>query len=632
MTVVLETEGNAAIELYGNDTDEPEFKPGWRFFLIFLSLAIITLAASLDATSLSVALPIIASKLHGSAIEAFWAGTSFLLSSTVIMPSFGSFSHIFGRKPLLITAMISFLAGSIISAAANNFVVLLVGRSWQGIGAGGIISLTEIIITDLVPLQERGKWYGIVSAVWSVGSVTGPIIGGVFAQSVTWRWIFWINIPIIGVGFTCVVIFLKQRMTRQESLKVQLCRVDWLGTILFIGATTSLLIPITWGGVMYPWSSPRTLTPFIVGVLGLAIFGPYEYYISKEPMVRLSIFNRPTSCIVYFQAFLHGIVLWSLLYYGPFFFEGVRGYSPVISGVAMFPETFTIAPVAAFTGIVVSMTGKYRWALWGGWILTCVGFGLLYIEDARTPNVTWVSLNIIPGVGMGMLFTSMALAIPAACNPIDMAHAVSVYTFFRVFGNCVGVAISGAVFQNQIKHNLLAYPLLASLAEKYSEDAAALVEIIKVMENSPIKDQIIQAYADSLKTVWITMSAVSGLALFSNFWVKAYTLQKSLVTEQGFLHKKKPSDAEESLQSQLHTISGDQSFTNSNEPNSSHECGISEKKSIFSKSLLAKVTGEKKIDNAPKEEKPFRIVKIKDSKSKSHKFIIRNANHTEKKL
>ncbi|POS87511.1 hypothetical protein EPUL_002114 [Erysiphe pulchra] len=630
MTVIPKAEGNAAIELYKNDESQPEFMPDWRFFLIFMSLAIITLAASLDATSLSVALPIIASKLHGSAIEAFWAGTSFLLSSTVMMPSYGSFSHIFGRKPLLITAIVSFLTGSVICAVANNFVVLLVGRSWQGIGAGGVITLTEIIITDLVPLQERGKWYGLISAVWSVGSVSGPIIGGVFAQSVTWRWIFWINLPITGIGFICVILFLKQRMTRQESLKVQLCRVDWFGTILFIGATTSLLIPITWGGVMYPWSSPRTLIPFIVGVLGLAIFGPYEYYISKEPMVRLSVFNNPTSCIVYFQAFLHGVVLWSLLYYGPFFFEGVRGYSPVISGVAMFPETFTIAPVAAVTGIVVAMTGKYRWALWGGWVLTCVGFGLLYLQDARTSISIWVPLNLVPGVGMGMLFTSMALAIPAACNPIDMAHAVSVYTFFRVFGNCVGVAISGAVFQNQIRLNLMAYPLLANLAETYSEDAAALVEIIKVMENSPLKDQILQAYADSLKTVWVTMSAISGLALISNFWVKALTLQQSLVTEQGFRHKKKPSDAEESIQSHQLATSGDQSYVDLNEQNSTHE--VLEKNVDCDQNTQSKLTSKIPKDKDCRVEDPYRVVKIKDGKSKSHRFIIRNASQAEKTL
>ncbi|RKF55132.1 Efflux pump FUS6 [Golovinomyces cichoracearum] len=525
-------------------TSVEHFNADWRFYLIFFCLSIISLAAALDATSLSVALPIMAAKLHGTAIEAFWAGTSFLLASTVVMPSFCSFSHIFGRKPLLMTTIILFFIGSIISAMANNFASLLVGRTVQGVGAGGVISLTEVILTDLVPLSGRGKWYGLISAVWAVGSVSGPIIGGVFAQSVSWIWIFWVNVPILCLGLIFCVLFLKLQMTRNESFQTQLCRIDWIGTILFIGSTTSLLIPVTWGGIMFSWSSPKTLAPFIIGLIGLAAFGPYEYFFAKEPMVRLSIFNTVTARIVFLQTFIHGVCLWSLLYYGPFFFEGVRGYSPIISGVAMFPETFTIAPAAAVVGILVAYTGKYRWALWTGWILTTVGLSLLYLEKINSPTLHWVTLNLVPGVGMGMLFTSMAMAVPAACNPIDMAHAAAFLAFCRSFGNSVGVAIGGAVFQNQFKKNLESYPLLKDLAGKYSQDAAALVEIIKFMDKSLMKDQLIQAYADSLRIVWMTMAALAGVALASNFWIKSYSLEKILLTEQGFLRRDKPKDVE----------------------------------------------------------------------------------------
>ena len=168
-----------------------DFRPGRRFWLAFLSLAVLTLMVALDGTSISVALPVIAQKLHGTAIEAFWAGTSFLLTSTVFQPSFASFSHIFGRKPLVILALAFFLVGSVVAATANNFTLLILGRSIQGVGGGGIIALTEIIITDLVPLRLRGNYFGIISGMWSVGSVTGPIVGGAFAQS-QWRWILWI--------------------------------------------------------------------------------------------------------------------------------------------------------------------------------------------------------------------------------------------------------------------------------------------------------------------------------------------------------------------------------------------------------------------------------------------------------
>lgn len=169
---------------------EPEkFQPGWRFIAAFASLCVITLMAALDATSLSVALPIMARALGGTAIEAFWAGTSFLLTSTVFQPVLGSFSHIFGRKSLIYVSLAFFLAGSIIPAVANNFTVILVGRAIQGVGGGGIISLTELVVVDTVPLRERGKWFSFFGAMWSLGTVAGPLLGGGFAQNVSWRWV-----------------------------------------------------------------------------------------------------------------------------------------------------------------------------------------------------------------------------------------------------------------------------------------------------------------------------------------------------------------------------------------------------------------------------------------------------------
>jgi len=166
-----------------------KFQPGWRFIAAFISLCVITLMAALDATSISVALPIMAKALSGSAIEAFWSGTSFLLTSTVFQPIIGSFSHVFGRKALIYISLAFFLAGSIIPAAANNFTVVLVGRSIQGVGGGGILCLTELVVVDTVPLRERGKWFSFFGAMWSLGTVAGPLLGGGFSQNVTWRWV-----------------------------------------------------------------------------------------------------------------------------------------------------------------------------------------------------------------------------------------------------------------------------------------------------------------------------------------------------------------------------------------------------------------------------------------------------------
>ncbi|KAJ5581093.1 hypothetical protein N7450_007394 [Penicillium hetheringtonii] len=276
--------------------------------------------AALDGTSISVALPIMAEDLNGTAIEAFWA---------VFQPSFASFSNIFGRRPAVLAAVLFFCVGAIVSAVANNFMQMLVGRSIQGVGGGGIIALSEVIITDLVPLRYRGQYFGIFSAMWSIGSVTGPILGGGFAQNVTWRWIFYINFPFIGVGTIFVILFLTLRLA-PSSLSEKLRRIDYGGTILFVGSLSSFLIPLTWGGVSYAWDSWRTLVPLLIGVSGLIAFMFYEYHWASEPIIPPEIFVNRTASVSFLGSVLQGLVMWCTLYYLPLYYEAAWAlYSPL---------------------------------------------------------------------------------------------------------------------------------------------------------------------------------------------------------------------------------------------------------------------------------------------------------------
>ncbi|KAI9875141.1 MAG: hypothetical protein M1830_008826 [Pleopsidium flavum] len=522
---------------------ESEFDPDWRFYLAFLTLAIITMMVALDATSLSVALPIIALKLRGSAIEAFWSGTSFLLSSTILQPNFASFSHIFGRKPMVLISLVFFLVGAIIGAVAKNFTHMLVGRTIQGIGGGGIITLTEIIVTDLVPLRLRGKWFGLISATWALGTVSGPIIGGAFAQKASWRWIFWINLPFIGIAFIFVPLFLKLNF-KPSRFSEQLKRVDWVGSVIFIGSATSFLIPITWGGVMYSWDSWRTLVPLIVGAAGLVTFVFYEEFVATEPLIRLIIFKNRTAAVNYLGTFIHGMILWSLLYYLPLYYEAVKGLSPIVSGIAIFPETFTVAPASVVVGILITISGRYRWAIWGGWVLTTLGCGILYLLDVNTTTAAWIFLNLVVGLGTGMLFPSMMFAVQASSSNADLAFAVSMFSFFRAFGQTLGVAIGGVIFQNSLSHNLSTYPSLLPHASTYASDASSLVQIIKTMPSGADKQDLIQSYADALKTVWIVMCALSAVAMVLSAWTRGLGLDRVLETEQGFAGRRAVEDEE----------------------------------------------------------------------------------------
>ena len=227
-----------------------QFKPGLRFHMAFAALAALSLVTALDGTSISVALPVIADALGGNAVEAFWAGTSFLLCYTVFQPIYASFSHIFGRKYATLVATALFMIGTVVCGVAPTMTILLVGRSIQGIGGGGIVALTNILITDLVPLRQRGSWMGVLGAMWAFGSVTGPVVGGSLAHPSLWQWIFWLNLPFIAISFLMVAFFIRLKEV-PTSLASKCQRADWLGSVIFVGSVTAMLVPLTWAGVMY---------------------------------------------------------------------------------------------------------------------------------------------------------------------------------------------------------------------------------------------------------------------------------------------------------------------------------------------------------------------------------------------
>ncbi|KAB8237120.1 major facilitator superfamily domain-containing protein [Aspergillus alliaceus] len=520
------------------------FSLGMRGIMIFVILAVLTLMAALDGTSISVALPIISKKLNGTAIEAFWSGTSFLLSSTVFQPSFASFSNIFGRRPMVLIAIALFLVGAIIAGVSKNFTELLVGRSIQGVGGGGIIALTEVIVTDIVPLRHRGQYFGVFSGMWAVGSVSGPIIGGAFSEYVTWRWIFYINFPFIGIGIVMVLLFLKLN-TIPSSLVEKLRQVDYIGTVIFVASMTSFLIPLTWGGVSYSWSSWHTLVPLIVGFSGLCIFGYYEHRFADDPMIPPVIFKNRTATVSFIGSTLQGLVLWCTLYYLPLYYEAVKGYSPILSGVALFPETFTVAPSAMAVGIISSKTGSYRWAIWLGWALSTIGCGIICVIKVTTNVPGWIFLNLVAGLGLGFLFPSLGFAIQASSTNENLATAVAMFSFFRALGQALGVAIGGAIFQNRMYQNLLKYPEFLSVASEYSADSAGLVQIIKSMPDGSSKLHLREAYTDSLRIVWAVCCAVSAVGFCLSLLTEAYDLNQALVTTQGLLTEKdKPSQEE----------------------------------------------------------------------------------------
>lgn len=249
------------------------------------------------------------------------------------------------------------------------------------------------------------------------------------------------------------------------------------------------------------------------------------------------------SCVT--DSILDGIVLWCLLYYAPLYFEGVKGYSTIITGIALFPESFTVAPASIIAGVIISVTGRYRIVLWIGWFLTAFGMGLLCILKPDTSTPGWIFLNLPFGMGTGILFSAMAIATQASAPAKDAAYAAVLFSFLRSVGNTIGVAIGGVIFQNQMKKRLLDIPLLAAQADEYSKDASALVHVLKSMaDGSPEKIELATAYTDALRWVWIIMCILAGVAFIANLFVKEFTLERQIETEHGFKAQEKVADDE----------------------------------------------------------------------------------------
>lgn len=289
---------------------------------------------------------------------------------------------------------------------------------------------------------------------------------------------------------------------------------------------------------MYDWSSRRTLVPLILGVFGLIGFTIYSVNISTEPLIRRTLFNSPTSIAAYIGTLVQGLIVWSLLYYMPLYFEVAKNYSPITSGVAIFPFTFTVAPAAVIVGLIITKTGRYRPSLWIGWFLTTFGMGLLISLNQSTNIPSWIFLSLIAGIGLGMLFSAQGFAAQASASNDDLPFAGAMYSFFRAFGQTLGIAISGVIFQNVFKKKILA-TAYSAFADSWSRDASSFVQVVKawsdIGEEGVMKEAVIMAYVESLRMVWCVMCALAGGASIASLvWTREVSLERELETEQGF--------------------------------------------------------------------------------------------------
>jgi len=295
---------------------------------------------------------------------------------------------------------------------------------------------------------------------------------------------------------------------------------------------------LTWAGVQFPWWSWQVVVPLSLGTAGLIVFCVYEWRVPAEQIFRISLLRNYDLVYSLVANVIDSMIVYSALYFLPLYFEGVQGYNPVIAGVALFPATFTVAPMAIVAGVIISKTNDFRAVTWAGWLATTIGAGVCVLLDVSTSIQQWFFLTFTTGLGLGLLYTSLAILNQAAVDGSLVVFAISLFIFARMIGQALGVSLSGLIFQNRMRINLLKSMTLASQADEFTKDASSLVVLLRNMPAGQTKQELRQAYTDSLKVVWAVMCALSGIALVGSAFLKKTSLEREHRTEQGVDRKR----------------------------------------------------------------------------------------------
>ncbi|KAI7858692.1 major facilitator superfamily domain-containing protein [Circinella umbellata] len=508
---------------HNENTDEVDKKAKMKkriaLGLTFFSLQISLFLAALDNTIVATSLPKIGSDFESMAISS-WVVNSYILTLDAFQPLFSKFSDIFGRKYILMSGIVVFLIGSVLCGAAQTMIMLIVCRAIQGIGAASIFSMVFVIISDLVPLEKRGSYQGLINAVFALASVFGPLIGGSLTDNVSWRWNFYINLPIGAVALVILFFFLHLP-TPKQNLKDKLKRIDYAGNFLVLAAATLFLLAMNFGGQTFPWESAAVITPFVLTGLLVGLLVVVEVKFASEPLMPPRLFkNRSVVALLSVNLFF-GLTFFAALYYLPIYFQVVRGDTATWSGIRLIPMQMVIAVLSTFSGLFISKTGIYRPLICIGMGLFTLCVGLFSLYDVDTPWSMIYGFTVIGGAGMGLNFSSTIIAIQAAAESRDVAVVTGLNNFSRVLGGALGVAIASAVLNSSLQRDLP-----SAIPKEYAEMIFQSPEYIRHGLPQDYFDTTVRIYVESLRFVWHILVIMSGMGFLSSLLVKHHPLRR----------------------------------------------------------------------------------------------------------
>ncbi|MCI1749366.1 MAG: MFS transporter [Acidipropionibacterium sp.] len=488
--------------------------------LLFAGLLVTMLLASLNQTVLSTALPTIIGELNGVEHMA-WVVTVYILASTIMMPVYGKISDLLGRRPVLITAILLFVAGSVIGALAGTFNWLIIGRGIQGLGGGGLMILSQAAIADVVPARERGKYMGIMGAVFAVSSVAGPLLGGWFTEGPGWRWVFWINVPLGLLAVLAAALFLKiPKPKRTERLAI-----DYLGMTLVAAATTAVVLVCSWGGGTYEWESPQ-----IIGLIAAAVVLAVAFVIAEtkvtDPVIPMSFFKDRNFTLATVAALLIGIAMFGVISYMPTYIQMVTGVDATVAGLLMIPMMGGLLVASVGSGAAVTRTGKYKmFPILGAAIM---GLGLFLLSTLDVNTATWImcSYLAIMGIGIGLAQQLLTLIVQNSFPAKIVGTATAANNYFRQVGATVGSAVVGSIFAINLK-NLITDKMSGMPGAGAGSGVKSLTPAIVDGLPEPIRKLIIESYNEALLPIYLFLVPLAVLAVIVLCFVK----EKRLATE-----------------------------------------------------------------------------------------------------
>ncbi|KAJ5820163.1 Efflux pump dotC [Penicillium riverlandense] len=496
--------------------------------VVMAALCLVLFLAALDMTIVSTALPTIASSFNASESGYSWIASSYLLANAACIPLWGKISDIWGRKPIILLANFLFLIGSLVCALAKNMPMIIAGRAIQGIGGGGIIVLANISVSDMFSMRERPMYFGLFGATWAIAGALGPIVGGAFTTDVTWRWCFYLNLPIGGVSFVILTLFLKIDSDKTPLL-AGLRSIDWTGTVLIIGGTIMFLFGMEFGGVDYPWASATVICLIIFGVVVWVLAMLSEWKLAKYPIIPPRLFNNWYNVLILMITFCHGFTFIAGAYYLPLYFQTVLLASPIMSGVYVLPMVLSLSAVSAVTGIAMKKTGRYREMIQAGLFFMTLGYGLFI--DLK-PYASWpriIIYQLIAGVGVGPNFQAPLVAFQANIRPADMATGTATFGFIRQLSTSISVVLGTVIYQNVMSQQggkliaAIGPQRTAIISSSFAGSSKSLIEKLEPSQRAVV----LEAFTYALNRMWIFYTCMAGLGFILSLFIRAKVLSRS---------------------------------------------------------------------------------------------------------